>query len=132
MRKLLRSPLTWIVSAEIVAVGMLVVLAWSVIAGAARPLVLSPTITLPDAPAGDQYTLPVFPDLSGVPPRGPLPGLNANTAFWRARLVELNRDQELLARLEWRIVHGAMDAIKRYLETVVLPAVRRAEHPVRR
>ncbi len=132
MRNILRSPLTWIVSAEIVVVGMLVVLAWSVVAGAARPVVLSPTITLPDATAGDPYTLPGFPDLSGIPPRGPQPGLNVNSAFWRARLVEMNRDQEVLARLEWRIVHGAMDAVKRYLETVVLPAVRRAEHPVRR
>ena len=35
--------------------------------------------------------------------------------------------QALLAQLEWRIVHSAMDAMERYLETVVLPAVQRAE-----
>ena len=132
MRKLLRSPLTWIVSAEVVVVGTLVVLAWTVVAGAARPVLLSPTITLPDATAGDPYTVPGFPDLSGVPTRGPQPGLNLSSAFWRDRLAELNRDQQLLARMEWRIVHGAMDVVKRYLEAVVLPAVRRAEHPVRR
>lgn len=131
MRKMLRSPLTWIVSAEIVVVGTLVVLAWSVVAGAARPVVLSPTITFPDATAGDPNTLPGFPDLSGAPLRGPQPGLNVNSAFWRDRLLEMNRDEAFLSRLEWRIVHGAMDAVKRYLETVVLPAVRRAEHPVR-
>jgi hypothetical protein len=129
MRNLIRSPLTWIVSAEIVVVGVLVVLAWSVVAGAARPVLLSPTITLPDATAGD--TFPGFPDLSGTPSRGPQPGLNLNSAFWRDRLVELNRDQVLLQRLEWRIVHGAMDAAKRYVETVVLPAVRRAAPPAR-
>ena len=128
MRKLLRSPLTWIVSAEIVVVVTLVVLAWGVVAGAARPVLLNPTISFP-GPTDDPYTLPGFPDLSGVPARGPRPGLNVNTGFWRDRLVELNRDQAILARLEWRVVHSAMDAMKRYLETVVLPAIRRAEHP---
>ena len=132
MRKLLRSPLTWIVSAEIAVVGTLVILAWGVVAGAARPVLLSPTITLPDATAGDPNTLPGFPDLSGTPPRGPQPGLNVSSGFWHDRLLEMNRDEAFLARLEWRIVHGAMDAVKRYLDTVVLPAVRRAEHPVRR
>ena len=36
--------------------------------------------------------------------------------------------QVVLAQLEWRLVHGAMETMKRYIETVVLPAVRRAEH----
>lgn len=130
MRNLIRSPLTWIVSAEIVVVGMLVIVAWSIVAGAARPVLLSPTITLPDAAAGDSF--PAFGDLSGTPSRGPQPGLNLNSGFWRDRLGDLNRDQVLLQRLEWRIVHGAIDAAKRYLETVVLPAIRRAESPPHR
>src|SRR5207253_658661 len=70
-----------------------------------------------------------LPDFPGVGPalRGPIPGLNLNSTFWRARLAELNREQVVLAQLQWRLVHGAMDAMKRYVETVVLPAVRRAE-----
>ena len=132
MHKLLRSPLTWIVSAEVVVVGLLVFMAWGVVAGAAKSVVLSPSLEIPGLSDEGSADLPDFPLQQGPADKGPLPGLNLSSRFWRDRLVELNRDQELLAHLEWRLVHGAMDAVKRYLETVVLPAVRRAEHPARR
>src|SRR5439155_24104021 len=93
---------------------------------ASRQVVISPSIELPGDSADASSALPDFP---GVGPalRGPIPGLNLNSTFWRARLAELNREQVGLAQLQWRLVHGAMDAMKRYVETVVLPAVRRAE-----
>src|SRR2546426_11212126 len=127
MRKLIRSPLTWLVAAELLVVAFLVVFAWSMVANASRPVVVSPSIELPGDSADDSSPVPDFP---GVGPalRGPIPGLTLNSTFWRARLAELNRDHVVLAQLEWRLVHGAMDAMKRYVETVVLPAVRRAEH----
>jgi len=127
MRKLIRSPLTWMVTAELVVVAFLVVFAWHVVTSASRPVVVSPAIELPGGSADDSPALPEFP---GVGPalRGPIPGLNLNSTFWRARLAGLNREQVVLAQLEWRLVHGAMDAMQRYVETVVLPAVRRAEH----
>jgi hypothetical protein len=59
--------------------------------------------------------------------RSPLPGLNIDSAFWRGRLGQLNRDQVFFEQLEWRIIHSAMDAVNRYLETVVLPSITRAE-----
>src|SRR5256885_14526125 len=127
MRKLIRSPLTWMVSAELVVVAFLVVFAWTVVANAWRPVVVSPSIQLPGSPTDDSSALPDFPGSSPAA-HGPAPGLNLNSSFWRARLAQLNRDQVVLAQLEWRLVHGAMDAMKRYVETVVLPAVRRAEH----
>jgi hypothetical protein len=126
MRKMLRSPLTWLVSAEIVVVATLVFMAWGVVAGATRSVVVSPSLQIPDVVP--DVGLPDFPLQSNTRQRGPQPGLNTRSEFWRERLVELNRDQAVLARLEWRLVHGAMDAVRRYLETVVLPAVRRAEH----
>jgi len=127
MRKLIRSPLTWLVAAELLVVAFLVVFAWSMVANASRPVVVSPSIELPGDSADASSALPDFP---GVGPalRGPIPGLNLNSTFWRARLAELNREQVVLAQLQWRLVHGAMDAMKRYVETVVLPAIRRAEH----
>ncbi len=129
MRKLIRSPLTWAVAGEVVVVSALLVVAWNVVAGAARPAaVLSPALDIPEVTADDPLDLPGFPIASQPGPDGPLPGLNRNPGFWRARLAELNRDQAAVARLEWQLVHGATDAIKRYLETVVLPAMRRAEH----
>jgi hypothetical protein len=50
-----------------------------------------------------------------------------NAAFWRLRLDRLNQDQVIFEQLEWHIVHNAMDAAKRYVETVVLPSIARAE-----
>jgi len=125
MRNFLRSPLTWMVVAEFVVVGVLVVVAWTAVTAATRPALASPINQLPDS-SSDSSTLPDLPVLTPGA-RGPLPGLNLDSRFWRTRLAELNRDQALLAQLEWRIVHTAMDAMKRYLETVVLPAVQRAE-----
>jgi hypothetical protein len=128
MRNLIRSPLTWLVVAEFVVVGALVVLAWSVVGAAGRPALASPALQLPETTPGPSSPLP---DIAGVARpglRGPLPGLNLESAFWRVRLAELNREQVILEQLEWRIVHTAIEALKRYLETVVLPAIQRAEH----
>ena len=125
MRNFLRSPLTWMVVAELVVVGALVAFAWTAITAASRPALASPAIQQSDSPA-DTNAVPDEPAV--IPgPRGPLPGLNLDSRFWRTRLAELNRDQALLAQLEWRIVHSAMDAMKHYIETVVLPAIQRAE-----
>ena len=125
MRKFLRSPLTWMVVVELVVVGALVAIAWTAINTASRPALASPAIQQSDAPA-DTNAVPDVPVV--IPgPRGPLPGLNLDSRFWRTRLAELNRDQALLAQLEWRIVHTAMDVMKHYIETVVLPAIQRAE-----
>src|SRR5256885_15768097 len=104
MRKLIRSPLTWLVAAELIVVAVLVVLAWSVVANVSRPVVVSPAIELPGASTDDGSALPDFPGVGPVL-RGPIPGLNLNSTFWRVRLAELNRDQVVLAQLEWRLVH---------------------------
>src|SRR4029077_2762077 len=128
MRKLIRSPLTWMVVVEIVIVATLAGVAWNVVASAIRPGFASP-MTLP-GDAGGQTPSPVpdLPSIAAGSQRGPLPGLNVDSGFWRTRLAQLNLEQTQLAQLEWRIVHSAMDAARHYLETVVLPAVQRAEH----
>ena len=127
MRKLIRSPLTYVVAAEMVVVTALVMVAWSVVASAARPVVLSPSIDIPGATTGDDLSLPDIPLDSGSSGTGAPPGLNVDAGFWRARMVELNRDQALLVRLEWRLVHAGMDALRRYVDTVVVPTLKRAE-----
>ena len=110
-----------------VVVGALIGVAWSMLGSAAHPAVAAPALQAPDASAGDASPLPDIPSLTGDPARGPLPGLNTDPTFWRARLGELNRDQVLLAELEWRLVHAAMAAAQDYVENVVLPSIRRAE-----
>jgi len=130
MRRLIRTPLTWMVVAEFVVVGLLVVVAWSVLASSFRPAVGGPAAAAPDAAPNvgtEDSPLPDIPAITGQGARGPLPGLNLSSSFWRARLADINREQVLLVRLEWRIVHAGMDAARSYVENVVLPAIRRAE-----
>src|SRR5919201_1806541 len=131
MRRVIRSPLTWAIVAEVVVVGSLLFVAYSAVRSAARPGVAVPAVAgTARGAAAHGSSLAEIPSITGQGPTGPLPGLNVNSAFWRTRLAELNRDQAILAELEWRLVHAAMNAVRDYVEGVVLPAIRRAERAV--
>jgi hypothetical protein len=127
MLKWIRNPLTWMVLAEMVVVSLLIAAAWNVIGTAAKPALASPNLQWPGT-SSDPTPLGAA-DLSGrkSDQRGPLPGLNLDSSFWQQRLRDLNRDQAYFERLEWRIVHAAMESLRRYLEAVVLPSIRHAE-----
>ena len=130
MRRLLRAPLLWMVLAEIAVVGALILVAWHAIAGASASGAPGP-FSFPFPPATASPADSALP-AAGVPladaiTRGPAPGLNLGIDFWRARLGSLNRDQAEFEALEWKLTHAVMDAARDYLETVVLPAVKRAE-----
>jgi len=128
MRKLLRQPLTWIVIAECVVVAFLLVLVWNLVASAAAQHAGAVTIQAAGPTAqGSDSPRPALPEPARPAGRLQLPGLTLDPGFWRVRLAQLNREQVGLEQLEWRLVHGAMDAAQRYLETVVLPAIVRAE-----
>ena len=128
MRKVIRAPLTWMVVAELVVVSALVLVAWHAFAGALGNQA-APAIAFPAVEASPADTaLPA----AGVPAadatfHGPFPGLNIGIEFWRGRLSAINRDEAAFEALEWRVTHAVMSAASDYLETVVLPAVRRAE-----
>jgi hypothetical protein len=116
------------VIAEFVLVALLMVLAWNLVVSAATPRGGIGPMQVAGPPAQESSSpQPELPGAAQPAARGELPGLNLGAEFWRARLGQLNRDQISLEQLEWRIVHGAMDAAQRYLETVVLPAIDRAE-----
>ena len=127
MRNLFRCPLTWMILAEVVVVGALVAVAWSVVGSAARPAVAIPEVAAPDSAPADSEVRPDISSITGQASHGPLPGLNLSPSFWRARLAELNGDEAWMAQVEWRIVRGAVGAARDYVEKVVLPAIRRAE-----
>ena len=128
MRNFFRSPLTWMVAAEIIVVAALIAVAWNVVASANRPIATPAVGEAPVQTTDSGSGLPQIPELNLRPTKGPLPGLNLDPEFWRERLGSLNSDQVYLEQLEWRIVRNAELAVNQYLETVVLPAVRRAEH----
>jgi hypothetical protein len=114
MRNLLRQPLTWMVIAECVVVALLVVVIWNVVGAAAGQR----------AAAAPSQAVSVG---AGLATRVQLPVVNMNTGFLRVRLDQLTRDQVFFEQLEWRIVRNATGAAQRYLETVVLPSITRAE-----
>jgi hypothetical protein len=127
MRNLIRSPLTWLVAAEIVVLGAIVAVAWNVVASAGHSSVPQSIAEAPQAGEDTGSNIPELPQLQNPASRGPLPGLAVDPSFWRQRLGNLNADQVYLEQLEWQIVRSTEDAINRYLETVVLPAISRAE-----
>lgn len=114
--------------AECVVVGTLLLVAWHVIAGAAAPRPETPLIfpAVEVSPADTALPAAGAPS-AGAHTHGPPPGLNVGIAFWRLRLASLNRDQAEFEAMEWRITKAVMEAVRNYLETVVLPAVRHAE-----
>lgn len=127
MRNFLRTPLTWLVIAEFIVVGALIVVAWKAAGAGARPALAPPVLQLPVTGGDATSALPDLPTISR-PKGGPLPGLNLDSSFWRVRLAQLNREQVYFEQLEWQIVHSAMDAAQRYVQTVVVPSIQRAEH----
>ena len=126
MPNLLRKPLPWMVLAECAVVAAFVFVAWHLVASPPVPPPTPPAATSPRADSGD--ALPVLPGATGRPARDQGPGLNLATTFWRLRLAELNRGEAAFEALEWRLVRSAMEAVRRYVESVVLPSVARAEH----
>ena len=124
---MIRAPLTWMVVAEVVVVGALVLVAWHAFAGVMGPQA-APSIGFPAAEASPaDSALPAGGLAGGTTFHGPFPGLNLGIGFWRKRLGSLNRDEAAFEALEWRVTHAVMAAAREYVETVVLPAVRRAE-----
>jgi hypothetical protein len=128
MRNLLRKPLPWMMLAECVVVAALLIVAWHLVANPAvqapDPGLIAQPAESGDAGAQPQPGLGMNLKVRGLPL---LPGLNVEAGFWRMRLAELNRGQAAFEALEWRLVHSAMDAARRYIRSVVLPSIARAE-----
>lgn len=116
------------VVAEIVVVGALAGVAWHEVTAADRapaPLILPATSPPEDRSAPNVPADALSPPGATSVPQ--LPGLNVDPAFWRQRLAGLNGAEAQFEALEWRIIHSAMDTVRRYVDTVVVPAVERAE-----
>jgi len=129
MRNLLRKPLPWMVLAECAVVAALLLVAWHMIVSPPVPDSSGPAVIPAPADSGEAG-VPAAPGpvRTSTPRARPiLPGLNFEASFWRLRLAELNRGQAAFEALEWKLVHSAMDAARRYIESVVLPSVTRAE-----
>jgi hypothetical protein len=128
MLNLIRKPLTWMILAECAVVAALTLLAWHWLAAPSDQQAATPPGVSASAPDATAAASPGVQDPAKTIARQ-LPGLNVDPGFWRIRLAELNRDEAAFELLEWRIVHSAMDTTQRYVESVVLPSVLKAERP---
>jgi hypothetical protein len=127
MRNLVRKPLPWMVLAECAIVAALVMVAWHLVAAPPVQEVPAAPAALAPLQAGDAAR-PISADVTArSPARSLLPGLNLDASFWRLRLAALNSGEAAFEALEWRLVHSAMNAAQRYVESVVLPSLARAE-----
>ena len=132
MPNLFRQPLTWMILSECAIVAALAMVAWHLIASQPQPHISATSAASP--PAQAQAAVPASDPLatqSTSPVRKLLPGLNVDTNFWKRRLSDLNRGENTFEQLEWRLVHSAMDAATRYVKSVVMPSLARAERSAR-
>jgi hypothetical protein len=129
MRNLLRKPLPWIVICECAIVAALGMVSWHMVASPPPSPVFGVQAAAPTTPAGRPASpgprTPASNAKAEVPPL--LPGLNLDSSFWKGRLAELNQGESSFEQLEWKIVHAVMDAARRYVKSVVMPALTRAE-----
>jgi hypothetical protein len=115
----------WIVLCEVLVMFALFVVSWRVYqahrpvasAGAAIPTALAPAA---GSPAPSPLPSPPPPRPTATPAAHP-------PASFPIDLGQLNRDQAELERSEDALLTSIIHAARGYLETVVLPAVRRAE-----
>jgi len=122
----LRQPLFWIVLAEVVLMLVLFAVAWRVYE-AHRPAA-SAGFPLPPTPASPPAVAATHRPSPAPAPRSPTPGVPAHKpATFPVDLAALNRDQAGLERAEEAVLVELIRSARGYLETVVLPAVRRAE-----
>jgi hypothetical protein len=131
MRNLLRKPLPWMVLTECAVVAALILVAWHLVADPPnQPAV--PGLASQPAESGEAgvQAPPGLPEIAKRRALPTLPGLNLEAGFWRSRLAELNRGEAAFEALEWKLVHSAMDAVNRYIRSVVLPSIVRAERRV--
>ena len=129
MRNLLRKPLPWMVLSECAIVAALAMVAWHMVVSPPVPQISGVPSASPAVRVG-AATGPASEAVAGQS-KGPahplLPGLNLDANFWRVRLSDLNRGESAFEQLEWKLVHSAMDAARRYVKSVVLPSLSRAE-----
>jgi hypothetical protein len=101
--------------------------AWHLIAG--QPLPHLSAVPAASPPARAQTAVPGADFLgSSAESRHSslLPGLSLDPSFWKRRLGDLNRAQYAFERLEWKLVHSAMEGATSYVKSVVMPALAQA------
>lgn len=138
MKARLRQPLLWIVVAEVLVMFALLAVSWRVyeshrtatMGAAAQPAPPAEEATS-DPPRPQPVASPVRatprPGAGPSPGAKPTPRPSAAPSGFPVDLGQLNRGQAELEKIEEAGLARLLDAMRAYLERVVLPSVRRAE-----
>ncbi len=144
LRARVRRPLAWLVMAELAVTVSFGVVAWHIwqghragfVAGAAsapgtrRAQPPASVSTRAPSPAGRTRVpggaLPFPGAKPGVSPAAAGPGLGVDPAFLEGMFGALNRDSAAWERAEWNVLTTVGDAVRKYVERVVVPAVERS------
>ena len=124
-----RRVLAFLVAGELAVVGGLTAVAWhvwqqnQVPGGGGAAVSRTAPAPLQGGQPSPSATLPV----PLQPSAAPTPGLRTDPRFLSQATLDINREVAALERLEWRILHAAMDGTRNYIQRVVLPAVARAQ-----
>lgn len=124
--QLLRKPLAWMIAAEVVVVALLVAGAFHFLQGARQQAVAStlPAARVPVRPATPSSAPAPAPSATPTPGKSTAPTPGAGLPF---DIATLNSDAASWERLQERLTKALTRALRLYVETVVVPAVERAE-----
>jgi hypothetical protein len=126
--RLLRRPLTWLVAGELVAMLALFAFAWHIWQSHAQTRPALARLPLPAlSPLAPASPTPAAHSSPVVQKPTPRPGLATGPAIWTAQLGAINSDQAAWHKAEWSLIQAALQAIREYVDRVVMPAVRRAQ-----
>ena len=126
-----RQVLGLLVAGELAVVGGLVAAAWQVWQENHAPVgggVAAPpagTAPLGRGQPGPSPAATVPTPLQ--PAAAATPGLRTDPLFLGQATQDINREEAALQQLEWRIVQGATEGMRTYIQRVVLPAIARAQ-----
>jgi hypothetical protein len=120
-----------LVAGELAVVGGLAAVAWHAwqqnqAPGPGGTTVSQPAAVPPQAGRSQPRPSTTMP-VPVRPTAAPTPGFRTDPLFFNQVTLDINREEIAFEQLEWRIVHGAMDGMRAYIQRVVLPAVARAQ-----
>ena len=130
MRRLKSSPLTWMLIGEVALLAACAVLAWHVYeerTGAGPPTAVLPAPLLSPSPRATPRPAPAARATpSPVAHATPAPAPSSRGPDLAALLRQLNGDESAREQLEAGLVKALTEAMRAYLEQVVVPAVEKA------
>lgn len=128
---LLRKPFLLLVAGEVAVLSTLGYGAWRFLhSNGAPPAPSAATTTAPQV-ATSSSPNPVSggpaPAVPAAPHPTATPGYRTDPVFFNNQTWDMNREQSALEHAEWQIAHAIMTGAQRYIDDVILPAVRKAQ-----